>query len=116
MPPPPEQVQLGNIYKGRVGNFLLGFGLLAFVLFIFSAAYLWSHQKDHPTRSIVIGAIWVLGVPVYFFLEHLFIFRCFGNPDQYDQFKRLQDLAAKIWAAVIVVLAACYLKQFPSGH
>ena len=64
---------------------------------------------------MAIEAAWVLGVPIYFFLEHLFIFRSFGNSDQYDQFKRVQDLAAKIWAAVIVVLAACYLKQFPGG-
>jgi hypothetical protein len=36
-----------------------------------------------------------------------------GIPNQYEQFTRVQELAAKIRAAAIVVLAACYLQQFP---
>jgi hypothetical protein len=56
-----------------------------------------------------------VGVPVYFFIEHLFIFRKYGDQNQYEQFTRVQDLAAKIWAAAILVLAACYLNQFPAA-
>jgi hypothetical protein len=112
----PAQPALGNIYRENIGNWLLGFGAVAFIFFIYSASYIFLYQKEHPTRCMAIGAFWVLGVPIYFFLEHLFIFRWLGNADQYNQFTRVQDLAAKIWAAVIVVLAACYFKQFPSGH
>jgi hypothetical protein len=41
----------------------------------------------------------VVGLPIYFLIEHVFIFRKYGDPTQYDQFKRVQDLATKIWVA-----------------
>jgi hypothetical protein len=49
-----------------------------------------------------------------FFHEHLFLFRRYGNPDQYEQFKRVQELAAKVWAVAIIEFAACYRKSLTS--
>jgi len=113
-----EQRQIANprnIYPGKAGNVVFALGVAAFVFFIFCAGYLLFNHNQHPVRCILIGAVWVVGVPVYFFIEHLFIFRNYGNQNQYEQFTRVQDLAAKIWAAAILVLAACYLNQFPAA-
>jgi hypothetical protein len=104
---------LPNIYRRKkIGNRVLGFGLLVFFLFIACAAFMFFYQKEYPNLSLLLSAVWVVLVPVYFFIEHVFIFRRYGNPGQYDQFKRVQDLAAKIWAAAIVVLGAFYAHKF----
>jgi hypothetical protein len=103
-----------GIYRDpRVGTGLLAFGILMFFVFV-ASAYMIATQRQHcPNTSILVSSIWVVGVPLYFFFEHVVIFRKYGDPEQYEQFKRVQDLASKIWAAAIVVLAAFYFQTFP---
>lgn len=55
---------------------------------------------------IAIRALWVFGVAVFFFFERVVLLRKYGNQSQYEQFKRAQELASKVWAGRIVVLAA----------
>jgi hypothetical protein len=74
--------------------------------FCFCAWYIIYHHKDHPVWSLCIAAAWTVLVPAYFFIEHEFFFFYWGDPDEYEQFKRVQDLAAKIWAGAIAVLGA----------
>ena len=105
-----------DIYQGdnaKIGNYLLAFGVVMFLAFVGCAAFLLLGHKSYPTLSLVLGAAWVVLVPVYFFFEHIIFFRKYGTQDQYEQFKRVQDLAAKIWAAAILVLAAFYADTFP---
>lgn len=104
-----------NIYLDeKVGNRILWFGIVIFALFVACAAFILLGGQ-HRKLSIVLGAAWVVFVPIYFFFEHVFLFRKFGDPTQYDQFKRVQDLAAKIWAAAILVMAAFYAETFPNA-
>lgn len=96
-----------------IGNLLFFFGVIVMALFVVFAWFLLIANKCDKTLTLVLGAFWVIGVPVFFFIEHVYFFRKWGDPDQYDQFKRLQDQAAKIWAASIVVLAAFFQYNFP---
>ncbi len=108
----PQQV-LPNIYQGNVGSWVFAFGVGAFLVFLACAALIPFEHKDYPRLSIILGAFWVVLVPAFFLVEHLYIFKKRGNPDQYEQFKQVQDLAAKVWAGAIIVLAAFYAEQFP---
>jgi hypothetical protein len=92
----------------------MGFGMVIFVLFILSAWYVYNYRgKEYELYALLIGGFWVVGPPVWFFIEHFYLFRRFGDPGQYDQLKREQELATKIWAGVIIVLAALYTGSFP---
>lgn len=110
----PKSPALPNIYRGNVGNVVFAFGIVMFVVFMASAYMLATLRATYPVESVALGAIWVVGVPIFFFLEHVYLFRRYGDPNQYEQFKRLQELAGKIWAGAIVVLAAYFTNgQFP---
>lgn len=89
-----------------VGDGLFKFGVAIFFAFLACAVLILVAGKEHPTLSLLLGGVWVISVPIFFFVEHVYFFRKHGDPDQYEQFKRLQDLAAKIWAAAIVILVA----------
>ncbi len=103
-----------GIYKNpKIGNRILMFGIVMFIIFIASVFAMAFGRESYPQGSIVLGAAWVVGVPIYFFFEHVVLFRKYGDPDQYDQFERVQDLAAKIWAGAVIVLAAFYTQTFP---
>jgi len=105
---------LPNVYRGQVGNVIFAFGIVMFLVFIASAYMLATLRATYPIASVALGAVWVVGVPIFFFLEHVYLFRKYGNTDEYDQFKRLQELAGKIWAGAIVVLAAFFTGEtFP---
>jgi hypothetical protein len=104
---------LPNIYQKQWGWLVFLIGVAMFIVFLESASFIHVNHKEHPMTSIIVGAFYVVGVPVIFLLEHLFVFKYKGNSDQYDQFKRVQDLAAKVWAGAIIVLAAIYADQFP---
>nr|WP_315246328.1 hypothetical protein [uncultured Albidiferax sp.] len=110
---PNNEPTLPNIYKGEVGNVLFLFGVVMFGVFIASAYMIAEHREAHPFASITLGAVWVVGVPLFFFIEHTVLFRKYGDKSQYDQFKRAQELASKIWAGAIVVLAAFFAQTFP---
>lgn len=96
-----------------IGDLLFVFGIAAMALFVWFAWFLFNATTCDKAVAMVLGACWVVGLPIYFFLEHVYFFRKWGDPTQYDQFKRLQDLAAKVWAGSIVVLAAFFQHTFP---
>lgn len=104
---------LPNIYKGNVGFVVLGFGVLMLLVFVVSAYMVATYRNSHPVASIVVGSCWVVGVPLFFLFEHVVLFRRYGEPSQYDQFKRLQELCGKVWAGAVVVLAALFAQTFP---
>ena len=108
---PPRQPPVYS--PASVGNRLFAFGVFVLALFVGCAWFLLTAGKEHRSLSLVLGACWVIGVPIFFFIEHTYFFRKWGDPAQYDQFKRLQDQAAKVWAAAIVVLAAFFTQNFP---
>lgn len=104
---------LPDIYRGGVGNTILCFGVVMLLVFVVSAYFIAEYRATQPVAAISLGAVWVVGVPVFFFLEHVVLFRRYGDPSQYDQFKRLQELGGKVWAGAIVVLAAFFAQTCP---
>jgi hypothetical protein len=108
-----NKAALPDIYRGGVGNAIFCFGVVMFLVFVVSAYVIAEYRATKPVAAISLGAIWVVGVPVFFFLEHVVLFRRYGDPSQYDQFKRLQELGGKVWAGAIVVLAAFFAQTFP---
>lgn len=100
---------LPGIYREPwVGNVILAFGCVAFLFFIASIFTISLCREADKAIAITLAAVWIVGVPTYFFFEHIVLFRKYGDPAQYEQFKRVQELAAKIWAGAIVVLAAYF--------
>ena len=101
------QPGLKSVYVDpKNGRLPMWLGVVALVAFIGFAWILLCLHKDIPTLSFVLAAVWTVGVPIYFFWEHEYYFTEHGNPAEFDQFKRVQDLAAKIWAGAIAVLGS----------
>ncbi|WP_143694815.1 hypothetical protein [Variovorax sp. JS1663] len=90
----------------EIGNRVFMVGVFFFVFFLGCAGFMLEAGREYKTHALVVSSLWVIGVPIFFFCEHAFIYRKWGDPAEFDQFKRLQDTAAKIWAAAVLVLAA----------
>lgn len=54
--------------------------------------------------------VWVIGPPIWFFLEYFFLFKSHGAPGTFDQFKYGQELASKIWLGIVTLLTAELIK------
>jgi hypothetical protein len=90
------------------------FGIAMFTVFLLCVWYVYGHRgEEYNLHALLIGGFWVVGPPVWFLIEHFFLFRYFGDSSQYDQFKRVQELASKIWAGAVIVLTAIYTDSFP---
>ena len=61
-----------------------------------------------------IVAIWLLGPPIYFYIEWVFLYK---ESDEYplEKFKYSQGLARNIWLAVTAILVALYFNGFDFG-
>ncbi|GAA0852822.1 hypothetical protein [Aliiglaciecola litoralis] len=106
---------LPYIYSNRfLGRGLMIFGAAVFIGFFCCAVWLNAHRgAEHKDMAYMIGTFWVIGPPVWFFIEYFFIFRRFGNPQAKEELKRGQELASKIWAGVIIILTAIFTDTFP---
>ena len=59
-------------------------------------------------------ALWALAPPFWFFYEYFYHFPKHGNPAAgFEKLKAAQDVSAKAWAAISLVLAAIYTARFP---
>lgn len=58
----------------------------------------------HKTRKEILYAIWVLGPPIWFFIEYFYLFRQHGKPECIETFRYGQELASRIWLALVAVL------------
>ena len=99
-----------------LGTRLMFSVILALVLFGVTAIFLYCGHEKYSGLSLLAGAAWTIAVPIYFFYEHEYIFFYNGDPSQYDQFKRVQDLAAKIWVGALTVLGAIVALKLRTGH
>ncbi len=62
-----------------------------------------------PWLKATLGLMWGLGPPTWFFLEAVYIFPAFGNPQaDAKRFHEIQSLAAKFWVGVGATLAVIY--------
>lgn len=93
------------------------FAAVAVLGFIVSVIFMLKGEKTEKNKAICqfLLALWVLGPPLWFFYEHFYYFPAYGNMDEaagFGKLKAAQDVTAKVWAAITVVLGALYNKKF----
>ena len=94
---------LATISGNRFGTFLaiICLSYAGYVIYQFtSGAYL--NEKHEFTRSRPAMAhilFWALAPPLYFFIEYYWT-----SPDRRKAVKEGQELASRVWAAVLVVI------------
>jgi hypothetical protein len=88
-------------------------GFVATVLLIeVGAAYLSS--SVHKRASQLALSVWSVGPPLWFFFEYFYYFPKFGNEKAgFTGLKTAQDLTAKVWAGIAILLGVLYALQFP---
>lgn len=65
----------------------------------------------HKTCKEILYAIWVLGPPIWFFIEYFYLFRQHGKPGCIETFKYGQELASRIWLALVAVLGVLFFSK-----
>lgn len=53
-------------------------------------------------------AVWAIGPPFWFWFEYFYLFKNYGNPGDFEEFKHGQQVSASIWAGVVGFLVAFY--------
>jgi hypothetical protein len=65
---PPIQTGLKSVYAdNKNGRLPMKLGVGALVAFVLCALFLYYGQKDYPTWSFALAALWTVAVPIYFF-------------------------------------------------
>lgn len=66
-------------------------------------------QKFDTVKKVIL-AVWTLGVPCWFAYEFWWVYRCYGNhsKEEFEIFKHGQELANRIWLALVAVLSILY--------
>jgi hypothetical protein len=71
-------------------------------------------ENNHVWISELIGALWVLGPPLWFYFEQVHYFPHHGHPEaDFGQLKARQDALGRLWLAAIIVLAALFTGILP---
>lgn len=103
---------MNEIYYDAIVRYgINGIGILAIVLAIMSL-YQGAGRKVRflPPPYVVIIS-WILIPPVWFVAEYFFIYRNFGNALAYDEFKFVESITSKCWAAMVAALVFMYQGQ-----
>jgi hypothetical protein len=103
------------VYRSKaISGAVICFGALSMVFLAYSTWHIYQHHdKNDHALSFILCAIWVIGSPLWFLWEYSVLFSRYGDHNEEDQFKRVQDLASKVWAGGIVILAAAATDAFP---
>jgi hypothetical protein len=64
-------------------------------------------RANRPVQRLLL-AVWVLGPPIYFLFEWGKLYHGPYAGDAYEMYKTGQDLATKLWAAILVILGGLY--------
>jgi hypothetical protein len=109
---PTDPLYLGKRYHPIV------FSVLGTMAFLASAYFIRSHSNSRDpnvkaTAGILV-ALWSVLPPLWFFFEHFYYFPKHGNPQAgFAALKSAQDVTAKVWASIAILLAAMYTISFP---
>ncbi|MCB2182167.1 MAG: hypothetical protein KQH63_09095 [Desulfobulbaceae bacterium] len=105
-----------KLYTDSAGKVVTVVGVLTVIGFVLSVTYIvlgtsWAY---YSSISKILGAVWVLGPPVWFWFEHNYFFPRNAHAEAtFSDLKSEQDVAGKIWAAFVVILAALFTGSFP---
>jgi hypothetical protein len=70
------------------------------------------HKKEPPDRLRAKGwllGFWVLVPPAWFFIEYIFLYRHFGKAACFESFQYAQEIVAKGWIGLVVVMSVLLL-------
>jgi hypothetical protein len=81
---------------------IVAIGLLLITLFVCVGAW---NNKD-PRGGYVMGAVWAIIPPLWFWYEYFYIYLPHGDPKTFEQFKYGQQVSVAIWAGVALALFA----------
>lgn len=81
--------------------------LLATVLLVSSAwaIYVFYACRYDVPLKVVLGC-WLIGPPAWFAIEYFYIYRPNSHRLDFEQLKYGQDVMAKVWLAVVALMAA----------
>lgn len=105
-----------HLYLGGKDVFVRRVGILTVLGFVASVLYvvLADGTAYYSTLCTLIGGVWVLGPPLWFYYEYVHYFPAHGNSKAgYSALKDAQGIASRIWAAFLVILAALFTDSFP---
>lgn len=111
-------VELTRLYEGKRYHAGL-FAVLAVVAFFATALLILEGDQHfsgtaHKRLSQVAVAFWSVGPPLWFFFEYFYYFPKYGNSTAgFAGLKAAQDVTAKVWAAIAVLLGVFYAITFP---
>src|SRR4051812_851743 len=115
----PEACMAGTFNSHGWVALLVTIAGLAGAIYSLSKGFQWLREeadskrghKDFPyrraARSWLLG-LWVLLPPVWFFIEYIFLYRHFGKPACFEQFKYAQELVGRGWIVLVAALGALY--------
>jgi hypothetical protein len=90
----PTRAKLGFLF-GLLGGYYASYVIISL-----------SMNELSKTQERLHTALWTLGPPLWFFCEWFILFDNHDNEKALAQFKEGQSASAKVWAAVLLVLAA----------
>jgi hypothetical protein len=101
-----------RLYLGKHYHAVL-FAILGVVGFIASAWLILRGGNNYKRLSQIILSIWSVGPPLWFFYEYFYHFPKYGNAEAgFDGLKAAQDITAKVWAAIAILLGVFYTMTF----
>ena len=93
-----------KIYSTRPTVVLVAAWLAIVLLAVTVAVAVCAWNSKDPTFLYILGAIWAVAPPVWFWYEYFYVYRSSGDPSGFEQFKYGQQVAIAIWAGVALTL------------
>ena len=111
----------GHRQRGRA---LYASAILAGILFIafILGSVIEFYQAGNPATAsrcystlCVCLAAWMIGIPLWFWLEYFLVYRRWGAPGTLDQFKHGQQVTGAIWLGAAIVLGGFVVDNMTSA-
>ena len=93
----------GQTNIGRV--WITAAAILAGVMLIVSLREAYAAWQTCDPESIYLyGAGWIIGPPIWFWIEYFIIYRRYGDPRAFESYKFGQQISVAIWAGLALLL------------
>lgn len=96
-------------------NFIAPMAILGFLTSVWFVQFGRMAAPDaYAGLAKAIGALWVLGPPLWMWYEHYHYFPRHGNPEVgYEGLKNYHKVLTRLWFAAMIVIAALFLQLWP---
>jgi hypothetical protein len=115
----PEACMAGTFHSHGWSALLVTTAGLAGAVYSLSKGFQWLREKseskrdgkqfpDRHTAKSWLLSLWLLLPPAWFFIEYIFLYRHFGKPECFEQFKYAQELVARGWIVLVAALGILF--------